>query len=82
MLTSFVEANLDTDEIMSLGRRIADHHGLNTFGPLDRKHTVTWFRDAIAGSIAADDATRYLRELERRMLMAEPFVTPRAATTA
>ena len=73
-LTLFVHANLTTDEILNLGRRIAERHHLNTFGPLDRKNTIAWFEATIAGSIAPSDATRYVRELERRKLAGEPLV--------
>lgn len=78
-LSLFVESNLTTDEIMDLGRRIAERHGLNTFGPLDRRGTADWFERAIAGSITPADATRYVRELERRKLEGEPLVRAFAA---
>ena len=78
-LTLFAVGNLTTDEILNLGRRIAEHHQFNTFGPLDRKETLSWFEVTIAGSIAPEDATRYVRELERRKLAGEPLV--RAAVT-
>jgi hypothetical protein len=81
-LTVFVEAHLTTGEIIQLGRRIAEHHGLNTYGPLDRKSTVAWFEAAIADCIEPADATTYLRELERRMLAGEPFVMSAAGSVA
>ena len=73
-LTTFVGAFLTTDEIMDLGRRIAGRHGLNTFGPLDRRNTMSWFRTAIACAVLEADATRYLHELERRQHQGEPLV--------
>ena len=73
-LTAFVEAQLTTGEIIDLGRRIAERHGLNTFGPLDRKNTVAWFEVAIAECIDPEDAAKYLRELERRMVAGESFI--------
>ena len=73
-LTTFVERNLSIGEIVSLGRRIAKHHGIYTHGPLHRSNTVAWFDISVARCLSGDDARRYLAELRRRQRVGEPFV--------